>query len=167
MVLSNKTKLKKVTSNIKKKLNINLNLNVLKMKHMHKNKTKPSEFSPTPLKSTFTCFPHNTKVFLFLFLSREFLYFYIFYSRKNFRKTLALSWRLDQSLKKAKKSLGNYSSTLLSPLLRKPKPNGKRRINWYKEPKRNSSKRINWSSIIFLKKIESFYNIPPNRKRKK
>ncbi|XP_030930969.1 uncharacterized protein LOC115956823 [Quercus lobata] len=40
MVLSNKTKLKKVTYNIKKKLNINLNLNVLKMKHMHKNKTK-------------------------------------------------------------------------------------------------------------------------------
>ncbi|XP_030939327.1 uncharacterized protein LOC115964131 [Quercus lobata] len=61
MVLSNKTKLKKVTSNIKKKLNINLNLNVLKMKHMHKNKTKPSEFYPTPLKPTFTCFPHTTK----------------------------------------------------------------------------------------------------------
>ncbi|XP_065631848.1 uncharacterized protein LOC136068514 [Quercus suber] len=40
MLLSNKTKLKKVTYNIKKKLNINLNLNVLKMKHMHKNKTK-------------------------------------------------------------------------------------------------------------------------------
>ncbi|KAK7855728.1 hypothetical protein CFP56_026890 [Quercus suber] len=61
MVLSNKTKLKKVTYNIKKKLNINLNLNVLKMKHMHKNKTKASEFSPTPLKPTFTCFPHTTK----------------------------------------------------------------------------------------------------------
>ena len=78
MVLSNKTKLKKVTSNIKKKLNINLNLNVLKMKHMHKNKTKPSEFSPAPLKPTFTCFPHTTKVFLFLFLSTKFLYLYIF-----------------------------------------------------------------------------------------
>ncbi|XP_075637971.1 uncharacterized protein LOC142610129 [Castanea sativa] len=61
MVLSKKTKLKKVTYNIKKKLNINLNLNVLKMKHMHKNKTKASEFSPTPLKPTFTCFPHTTK----------------------------------------------------------------------------------------------------------
>ncbi|KAF3950680.1 hypothetical protein CMV_023595 [Castanea mollissima] len=61
MVLSNKTKLKKVTSNIKKKLNINLNLNVLKMKRMHKNKTKPAEFSPTPLKPTFPCFPHTTK----------------------------------------------------------------------------------------------------------
>ncbi|KAK7854446.1 hypothetical protein CFP56_032284 [Quercus suber] len=61
MVLSNKTKLKKVTSNIKKKLNINLNLNVLKMKHMHNNKTKASEFSPTPLKPTFTCFPHTVK----------------------------------------------------------------------------------------------------------
>ncbi|KAM4079309.1 hypothetical protein ACJW30_09G106600 [Castanea mollissima] len=31
------------------------------MKHMHKNKTKASEFSPTPLKPTFTCFPHTTK----------------------------------------------------------------------------------------------------------
>ncbi|XP_050244442.1 uncharacterized protein LOC126692749 isoform X5 [Quercus robur] len=61
MVLSNETKLRKVTYNIKKKLNINLNLNVLKMKHMHKNKTKASEFSPTPLKPTFTCFPHTTK----------------------------------------------------------------------------------------------------------
>ncbi|XP_030926535.1 uncharacterized protein LOC115953150 [Quercus lobata] len=61
MVLSNKTNLKKVTYNIKKKLNINLNLNVLKMKHMHKNKTKASEFSPTPLKPTFTCFPHTTR----------------------------------------------------------------------------------------------------------
>ncbi|KAK7842734.1 hypothetical protein CFP56_013444 [Quercus suber] len=61
MVLSNKTKFMKVTYNIKKMLNIYLNLNVLKMKHMHKNKTKASEFSPTPLKPTFTCFPHTTK----------------------------------------------------------------------------------------------------------
>ena len=79
MVLSNKTKLKKVTYNIKKKLNIYLNLKDLKMKHMRKNKTKASEFSPTPLKPTFTCFPHTTKIFLYLFLSREFLLFYFLY----------------------------------------------------------------------------------------
>ncbi|KAF5480440.1 hypothetical protein F2P56_001189 [Juglans regia] len=60
MDLGNKNKLKKVTSNIKKKISttaFNINLNLLKMKH--KKKMKASEFSPTPIKST--CYPATSK----------------------------------------------------------------------------------------------------------
>ncbi|KAG2711335.1 hypothetical protein I3843_04G066400 [Carya illinoinensis] len=58
--LRNKNKLKKVTSNIKKKISttsFNINHNLLKIKH--KKKIKASEFSPTPMKNT--CYPAAIK----------------------------------------------------------------------------------------------------------
>ena len=66
--LGSKSKIKKVTSNIKKKLKVAANLVKSKAKHNNNNnnnnniKTKASEFNPSPLKPT-------TKVFLFLFVS--------------------------------------------------------------------------------------------------
>ena len=132
-------------------------------------RTKPSHLSsPQLLWSPLLLVSHTTQRYFYSYFFLENFFISIFF---NLEKILGKPWLYchgsDQSLKKAKKNLGNYSSTLLSPLLRNPKPKGKRRINWYKEPKRNSSKRITWSSTIFLKKIESFYKIPPNRKRKK
>ena len=121
-------------------------------------RTKPSHLnSPQLLWSPLLLVSHKPQRYFYSYFFLQNFFIYIFF---NLEKILGKLWLYchgsDQSLKKAKKSLGNYSSTLLSPLLRNPKPKGKRRINWYKEPKRNSSKRINWSSIIFLKKIESF-----------
>ena len=72
--LGSKSKIKKVTSNIKKKLKVAANLVKSKAKHNNNNnnnnniKTKASEFNPSPLKPT-------TKVFLFLFVSWEIFYF--------------------------------------------------------------------------------------------
>ena len=60
--LGSKSKIKKVTSNIKKKLKVAANLVKSKVKHNNNFKTKASEFYPSPLKPT-------TKVFLFLFVS--------------------------------------------------------------------------------------------------
>ena len=61
--LGSKSKIKIVTSNIKKKLKVAANLVKSKAKHNNNNiKTKTSEFYPSPLKPT-------TKVFLFLFVS--------------------------------------------------------------------------------------------------
>ena len=61
--LGSKSKINKVTSNIKKKLKVAANLVKSKAKHNNNNiKTKASEFYPSPLKPT-------TKVFLFLFVS--------------------------------------------------------------------------------------------------
>ena len=66
--LGSKSKIKKVTSNIKKKLKVAANLVKSKVKHNNNFKTKASEFYPSPLKPT-------TKVFLFLFVSWEIFYF--------------------------------------------------------------------------------------------
>ncbi|KAK4594153.1 hypothetical protein RGQ29_018011 [Quercus rubra] len=50
--LGSKSKIKKVTSNIKKKLKVAANLVKSKVKHNNNFKTKASEFYPSPLKPT-------------------------------------------------------------------------------------------------------------------
>ena len=76
-----KNKLKKLTSNIKNKLNVttfNLNLNPF-----NNNKINPSHFSETPLKTT--CYPPTTKVFSFFIYLYRFFFFNLspYYSNKG------------------------------------------------------------------------------------
>ena len=128
-------------------------------------RTKPSHLnSPQLLWSPLLLVSHTPQRYFYSYFFLQNFFIYIFF---NLEKILGKLWLYchgsDQSLKKAKKNLGNYSSTLLSPLLTRRQEKD--------ELIQRTKKKLQYkNNLIFnnisQKKIKSFYKIPPNRKRK-